>query len=138
MRRHWENIWQFETANLRVAFDATPEDEDPRDSLDPELHAETLGAIERGDMVHFIARVRVMHKHTGAELGADYLGSCIYESPADLRDHFRVRAMSRKLSEEKGREICIGSHFSDMVRAAVSEARDSLSDLQAIPVRGNA
>jgi hypothetical protein len=123
---HYENVWSFETANLRVSFDVAPED-----YLD--LSWDDDGSIreglESGKYVAFVARVRVTHKATGAELGADYLGCCIYESPREFMDHRGLAAKSR--ADRRN----YGSYFSDMVRTACQEARKQLAALRNIPVR---
>jgi len=61
----------------------------------------------------FDARVEVVHKASGAVLGAAALGGCIYDSYE---------------------EFCRGGGYaSDLVAEAVSEARDAIHDLLAPP-----
>ena len=57
----------------------------------------------------FVAEVRVVHKRSGAVLGNDFLGNCIYDTYDDF---------TRK-----------PGYAYDLVRAAVREARESIADL---------
>lgn len=98
-------IRTIETARFRVVVDALPEDW----PVDVDDDGETAAAVERGDLVHFIARARAIHRPTGIELGADYLGGCIYES----LEQFRRDPYCR-----------------DLIREAVTYARNNLANLR--------
>lgn len=101
-----ETIWQFRTANFRIAYEVFPEyDLD----LSWDEDGETRDRLERGLLVAFVAKVAIYWQ--GREIAADYLGNCIYENAEDFRDHFGGK----------------GSYFSDMVRSAVREARRNLN-----------
>jgi hypothetical protein len=118
---HWENIWSCETPQFRVAYDVAPDDDL---DLSWDDDGSTREGLESGKYVAFIARVQVTHKDTGAELGADYLGGCIYESPEAFIDHRGIKAHPG-----------VGSYFSDMVRSAVAQARVNLAKIGNIKVR---
>lgn len=104
-------IWRFETERFVVIVDALEE-------ADWDMSWDETGDIERevrsGHLVVFCARARVLLD--GREIAADYLGQCIYDKPADFRDHIG----------SKGRW---GSYFSSMVRNAVAEARAALCNV---------
>ena len=116
----YDRIWSFHTKNYSVIFDVAP-DYDVDLSFDET--GETAEKLNDGTYSAFIARVRVLHRPTGAELGVDYLGSCIYESPKDFIDH-------------RGRNAGgYGSYFSDMVHGAISEARVSAAQFREIKLK---
>ena len=121
-----QTVYQFKTRNFCVQFNALPED-----CLD--LSWDKDGSIARdldsGDLCAFVAQVRVLFR--GIELGTDYLGGCIYKSPEDFRDHLGVRQYERKLSQERGEPVMVGSYFSGMVREAIKEARENIDALKA-------
>lgn len=119
-------IYRFKTRNFLLVVDAV-EETDPDLSWDET--GETREKLERGDYLMFAARVRVIERNTGAELAADYLGNCIYETPAAFMDHRGIKEKARK----DGRNY--GSYFTDMVRQACKEARTQLCAMQKIPVR---
>lgn len=104
-----DTVWEFRTKNFKVAYEVEPE-------WDLDLSWDEDGSIREGLnsglYVAFVAKVAVYWK--GLEIGADYLGQCIYQSPEELRDHIG----------SKGR----GSYFSDMVRAAIQESRKTLNE----------
>lgn len=107
----YTTLWTFKTRNFTIELQATPcQDLD----LFWDEAGETADKIESGVWKAFDARVVVLFR--GAEVGADYLGQCIYEDPAEFRDHIGVRA--------KG----YGSYFSDMVRQAIQDARNNMRD----------
>lgn len=115
----YTEMWSFETANLRVVWDITP-DEDVDTSFDET--GETQAKLDSGEWQAFMSRMRVLHKGTGAELGCEYLGGSIYADPAEFRDHIGARGK-------------YGSYFKDMVGTACEEARESLRKLQTVRVR---
>ena len=131
----WENVWSFETANLRVTYDVAPEDDL---DLSWDDDGSTREGLESGKYVAFVARVRVVHKTTGAELGVDYLGSCIYESAEAFISHRDPDPMNRNCSlmrEARGANACIGHDFPDMVSSAIHEARKQLATLRTMKLR---
>lgn len=120
MRNSGEIVWTFETASFRVECLFSPDD-----AVDTSFDetGETQDNLASGAWRAFCSEVRVIHKDTGATLGADYLGGSIYERPTDfLREHRGTR----------GRPV---SYFKDMIHAAVSEARANIRELKGIYVR---
>jgi len=94
----------FDSGNVRVIVDALPELEPPTDKY--EEGDKALQQIRNDDVLWFTARARVIDRITGTVLGEDYLGMCDYES---LQDFNRPEG-----------------YMNDMIRAAISRARDSL------------
>lgn len=109
----WENIWSFKTANFRVDYDVQA-DNDLDLSWDED--GQTREGLESGKYVAFVARVVVWHK--SIEAGSDYLGGCIYESPEAFIDHRGIKRYPH-----------CASYFSDMVRSAVEQARNTLCNV---------
>ena len=122
-----DTIYTFETKNFRIIVDAL-------DEPDPDLSFDDTGEVreklESGEYIAFCARARVIEKNTGTELASDYLGDCIYESPAAFMNHRGIKEYSRKISEKEGREIVCGSYFSDMVRNVCAEARKAHAQMR--------
>jgi hypothetical protein len=125
-------IREFKTRNFRVIVDAV-EDDDLDLSWDDT--GEIREKLENGELMNFSVRARVFHKELG-ELSADYLGGCIYESPADFMDHMECAEQTRKLREQGSDAVC-GSYFADMVRQSVKDARKALIAAKGIKVRCN-
>lgn len=111
----YEEMWSFKTARFEVIWDVVPDD-DCDTSFDET--GETAENLASGLWCCFTSRVRVLLD--GREIGGDYLGGSIYENPSEFRDHIG--------RNKRGH----GSYFSDMVRAAVTEARKALKDLPAL------
>lgn len=91
-----ETIYTFKTARFTLELAAEPELDAP-DWFGAE---EDIQRIQRGELVYFCARVRILLD--GRELAADYLGGCCYETPQAFRRD---------------------PYFLDMVRSAVKDAR---------------
>jgi hypothetical protein len=100
-------IYEFRTANFIVRVDALEE-------IDLDLPWDDTGEVaeklDNGQLVAFCAKAAVLFR--GTEIGADYLGNCIYES----FDGFR---------HDSG-------YFHDMVSLAIRSARDHFKDLPAL------
>lgn len=114
-------IWEFKTRNFTVRM--TAEEEFDLD-LSWDETGEIADKINRGDLDVFCAKCAVYYR--GAEIAADYLGQCIYESPDDFRDHIGLAVRSRA----DGRNY--GSYFSDMVRESIAQARKTLCSMPRI------
>lgn len=108
----YERIWEFKTARFTVSFEAGP---DYYLDLSWDETGEVREGLESGRYVAFVAKVAVYLD--GREIGEDYLGGCIYESPEQFRDHFGIGPASRKSGS------LMGSYFSAMVSQAIKEAR---------------
>lgn len=113
------NVWDFKTANFRVALECTP---DYELDLSWDEDGSVLRDLENGNLFAFVAKVAVYDLTTGNEIGADYLGSCIYKSVEDFIDHREVGRYNRELAA-KGETARCGSYFRQMVTEAISEAR---------------
>jgi len=111
-----ETLWAFETARFRVEWQVSP-------CTDLDLSWDDTGEVREnlksGLWCAFDAAMVVYLD--GREIAADYLGQSIYENPSEFRDHIGIAAKSRA----DGRNY--GSHFSDMARNAISEARRYLA-----------
>lgn len=117
-------IWSFRTANFLVLVTAETE-------YDVDLSWDDTGGVcqklDSGDLEVFCAKCAVYLN--GCEIASDYLGNCIYESAHDFRDHVGINEKSRADGAN------YGSYFSDMVRAAISEAREHMKKNQAVYIR---
>ena len=107
-----ELIWRFDTKNFRIEM--TAEEEQDVD-LSWDDTGEVSAKIESGEYSVFCAKCAVYLR--GVEVATDYLGNCIYSNANEFRDHLGRNA--------KG----YGSYFSDMVRNAISQAREQLADM---------
>jgi hypothetical protein len=105
-------IWKFKTKNFTVLV--TAEEEFDLD-LSWDDSGEVAEQLDNGQLCAFCAKAAVVFH--GAEIGAGYLGDCIYRSPSDFRDHVGLAMKSR----EDGRNY--GSYFPSIVREAIREAR---------------
>jgi hypothetical protein len=110
-----ERIRTFNTAHFTVTVDAI-EEFDADMSWDED--GSVMRQIDHGELVLFCARVRVTHDVLGT-IGDDYLGDCICETYAAFEDH---------------RGGIGGSYFADMVRTAISAARDRIETVNASSV----
>jgi hypothetical protein len=106
---YWEEISRETVDGFDIVFSVAAEDMHPRDSFDmePEELAQLCEDIDRGRYSWFIARVQAFR--AGVELAADYLGGCLYDSPADF-----VKA---------------GDYYADMVDTVKREARETIVKL---------
>ncbi len=139
MSRHDDDateLWRFETASLTVLCEALPEEMDPADSFDLQ---EDVDAVRSGDVDWFCARVRVLHRETGAELAADYLGGCAYTRAQDFvtghRDADPLNRNSSAMRAARGANAVMCHYFPGMVASACAEARQALAKLGSVRVR---
>lgn len=114
---HWETMWTFHTPNFSVSWQIAPED-------DLDLSWDNTGEVREKltSGVYQAFQSRVVVYFNGYEVGCDYLGGSIYEKPAEFRDHIGSRGKW-------------GSYFTDMVREAIKEARQTIRQFQVIHVR---
>lgn len=119
----YSNVWDFKTANFRVALECAPD-------YDLDLSWDEDGSVQRGlddgRYIAFVAKVAVYDLTTGCEIGADYLGSCIYESAEAFIDHRECGRQNRQHAAE-GKPGRCGSYFRGMVTAAIADARKHYS-----------
>jgi hypothetical protein len=121
---HWETIWSFKTEHFRVDYDVAPDDDL---DLSWDDDGATRDGLESGKYVAFVARVVVYCDDI--ELGADYLGGCIYESAKQFISHRDRDPMNRNCSIMRaacGDNAVICHYFPGMVRCAIAEARKAL------------
>jgi len=117
---------EFTTANYIVRCSAEEE-------LDLDLSWDEDGqvakGIESGEFIVFCAHVEVIHRPTGAVLGEDYLGSCIYKDFEDFMDHRECGKQNRKWAKQ-GKEVRCDSYFMDMIGEAIREARKNYAGMK--------
>lgn len=123
---HWETVWQFNTANYRVALEIAPEEMDPADSFE---FAEDIAAVRNGNVEWFVARVSIYVKteHGEVRLGCDVLGGCAYETVREFytshRDPDPMCRNSSIMRAKNGGNMVICHYFPSMVAVAIKDAR---------------
>ena len=112
-------IREFNTPNYVVRVLAEEE-------FDSDLSWDDTGRVrkqlEAGDLIEFCAHVEVIHRPTGAVLGEDFLGNCIYKSLGAFADHRACGRQNRRWAKQGKTGQC-GSYFADMISEAITEAR---------------
>lgn len=108
-------FWRKETRNFRIVALAFEED----CPVDVDDDGETARKVANGTMLHFRVETRVYHKPTGLKIGTDHLGGCLYRALEDFVDYRGA----------KNGGVVYGGYFSDMVRTAIDEARNTLETL---------
>ena len=111
----------FKTKNFTVVAEAL-EETDLDLSFDE--NNEVRAQLEDGALIAFCAHVEVFYR--GESVGEDYLGGCIYKNFDDFMDHKECGKQNKKYAKE-GKSARCGSYFSDMIRAAIAEARKHLA-----------
>jgi len=110
-------MWKFKTPNFVVKWEVT-------DCQDLDLSWDDTGEVEEnlesGLYTAFDSCIQVTY--LGKVIGESYLGQSIYENVEDFRDHFGLA--NTKYS----------SYFSDMVREAIQEARNTFNNMKPAPV----
>jgi hypothetical protein len=104
---HYETLHTETRDGFDIVFSVAPETETPDGHFDDD--GETAAAIRDGEFEWFIARVEA--KKQGITLGTAYLGGCCYRSAGEF--------------------VTAGDYYDDMVKEAISEARDTLKELAA-------
>ena len=95
----YETVYSFKTKRFTVALAFAPCYENPRDFFDNDETAnDIIEGIDSGRYIWFDARVTV--SCDGREVGADYLGTCCYESVDDFRRDGYFRDMAREACRE--------------------------------------
>ena len=122
-----ETLWTFKTRNFAVKLAC-------EDERDPDLSwadQETLDKLDSGEWVNLCFRVTV--EHEGRVIGSDYLGNSIYADPRDFAsEHRDPDPSNRNCSSHPERRIC--HYFPGMISEAISEARQTLAAIRALPV----
>lgn len=119
-------IRTFQTDKFAVTVTAI-EDNDLDLSFDDD--GEVRRKLESGELEAFAVKAALYFR--GEEIASDYLGGCIYESPAAFMDHRGIR----RYCPPGGKPGQCGSYFSDMVRGVISEGRKILSEIQRLHIR---
>lgn len=117
-------VWSFKTARHEVRLLVQEEEDNPADHFD---NFEDIEDIRNGRCEWFMARVQVLRD--GKVIGEDILGACAYQSFEDFfASHRTDTADFRNTLANKARGVSIGHYFPDMVRSAISEARQLLAN----------
>jgi len=119
----FETVWQFKTAQFRVALEATYDDDC---DLSFDDTGETRANIKSGLWTPYLFKVAVYDLTSGNEIGADYLGGSIHENASDFIDHREVGKQNREYAAQGNAARC-GSYFHDMIKGAIAEARKNYS-----------
>ena len=126
---NWSTEWSFTTNRFTVTLDIHPCEDDPEDFFEFE---EDVEAIRSGDVLWFDARVRVYGLDT--ILAEEHLCGNSYDTIEDfLTGHRDADPMNRNCSlmrAEKGDNVCICHYFPDMIRCAISDARNTFATLK--------
>lgn len=122
-----DTIYRFKIGRFEVRLNIQP-------AMDLDLSwdetGETAERIERGELIAFDAQAAVFLN--GALIGADYLSGNIYESAQDfISGHRDPDPMNRNCSimrAERGENVAVCHYFPGMIREAIREAREWMSD----------
>lgn len=129
-----ETVWEFSTANFRIALEIAPEWEDPEGQFE---NPQEIEDIRSGRIEWFSASV-IVYGPDNIELGQSHLGCCVYHNVSDFyTSHRNPDPMWRNCSlmrAEKGHNFVICEYFPSMIREAIAEARLRLKDLYSIKV----
>ena len=122
-----QTVWTFKTKRFTVALILSPcYDLD----LSWDESGEVVKKIESGDYIPFDSELRV--SLDGRTLASDHLGQSVYDDVSDFwTAHRDTDPMNRNCSimhAARG-NVMIGHYFPDMVREAIREARDALTNL---------
>jgi hypothetical protein len=104
-------IWKFATKNFTIMV--TDEDEQEFD-LSWDDTGECRAKLDSGEWQMFAVKAAVFFR--GNLLTYDYLGGNVYPDPKQFRDHVGLKGQ-------------YGSYFKDMVKSAIYEAREALTDI---------
>jgi hypothetical protein len=121
MTRYYDTIAEFERDGYDIIVDKTYEDLSPRDCFD-DCHDvdEIIKDIDRGHLEWFMLRVRVLVE--GLELGAAYLGGCLYEDPREiLTDGTAEDFIAEAMVEAKSQVYRLSKKFTELSYAVDAE-----------------
>jgi hypothetical protein len=84
MQKWYDELARFEREGFEVIVDKTWEEINPRDCFDDECYDidQINSDIDHGNLDWFMLRVRVLVE--GHELGASYLGGCLYKDAKEV------------------------------------------------------
>lgn len=133
MRCGLETIWCFHTRHFVVRLELERQYGYKYDGDDPD--GETQAKLDAGEYVAFDSAVRVIHRPTGIELGADYLGGSVYAAATIAefwtahRDPNPAHRNCSLMRAARGDNVCIGHYFPGMVSDAIRDARRTLATM---------
>jgi len=113
--RQYEQLAVFERNGFDVIVDKTYEDMNPKDCFDDSITdiKELCEKIDNYQLDWFMLRVRVMFE--GLELGASYLGGCLYENAKEvLTDGTAEDLIGESMKEAKIRVSRLKDQFAIM------------------------
>lgn len=122
-------VWEFRTKNFRVVLKIEREHNPIYDGDDED--GEVQSKLDDETYISFDSEVSVYFRDEDKPLASDYLGSSVYgwdDFPDFWRAHRSADPMNRnceEMREVRGPNCCIGHYFPDMVREAISAARDA-------------
>lgn len=109
-----ERMWTFKIGRFTLHADITPSDQL---DLSWDDTGEVREKLDSGEFYAFDTKVSVWQN--GVEIASDWLCQSIYADAADFfTEHYGCKPLG------------YGSYFPDMVRQAISEARDWLADVR--------
>jgi len=114
-------IREFKTKNFTVRVTA---EEDWDTDLSWDEDGSVRKGLESGEFIAFQVSATVYYR--GREVGADYLGGCIYKSIEEFMDHKECGKQNREYAAKGDPGRC-GSYFSGMVHEAIKQARKELT-----------
>lgn len=84
MQKWYDELARYEREGFEIIVDKTWEDINPRDCFDDECYDidQINSDIDHGNLDWFMLRVRVLVE--GHELGASYLGGCLYKDAKEV------------------------------------------------------
>lgn len=84
MNKWYDELARYEREGFEIIVDKTWEDINPRDCFDDECYDidQINSDIDHGNLDWFMLRVRVLVE--GHELGASYLGGCLYKDAKEV------------------------------------------------------
>lgn len=106
---HYTTHYEETIEGFDIVFSAAYEDTHPRDQFMPEDVQQICEDIDNGKYEWFVARVQAFKN--GIELGTDYLGGCLYESPMQF--------------------VKDNDYYSEMVQSVINEAKAHIQALTA-------
>lgn len=124
-------VWKFEIGRVSVELEITQEGAYQYDGDDE--NGETQAALDAGELVAFHSTVRVYID--SLEMGVNGLGGSVYEFGKESefwQGHRDRDPMNRNCSimrAARGSNVVICHYFPDMVREAISDARDCYAEL---------